>query len=503
MAASSENRPRTYGNWHKPKTPGVLGLGSGGMMAAFALMVVSMLLVMLSGLPAGALVFAVGALVLAAVTVRDRDGQSWATRRVIGAGWLMARLTGSHLYRSGPVSGVPHGSNRLPGLLASARLSEHEDSWRRPFALIEWPATRDFTVVLSGQPNGEELVDAEQVDVWVARWGQWLALLAEEAGIEQAVVVVESTADSGTRLRREVHGHHSPAASGFAEDVMSSITRDYPAGSSTVRAYVALTFSARPHPKARPLDRDRFAQMIAPRIPNLTDGDNGLSAAGLGAVRPVTAQRLCEIVRCAYDPAVAPLVDEERQAGTMPDLSFDDVGPVAHQAGWDSYRHDSGVSVTWQMTAAPRGVVQSSVLSRLLSPQDGLRKRVAVLYRPESPARTADIVDADRTAADFRASSKRTPSARDQREQRSAAQTAVEESNGAGLVNFGMLVTLTSTGPMDRSDVAASIDNLAGASRIRLRPVFGAQDAAFAMSLPLGVVPRKHTRVPHEIKEQL
>ena len=36
----------------------------------------------------------------------------------------------------------------------------------------------------------------------------------------------------------------------------------------------------------------------------------------------------------------------------------------AAQADWHGYRHDDAYSVTWSMTTAPRGNVQSSVLAR-------------------------------------------------------------------------------------------------------------------------------------------
>ena len=45
------------------------------------------------------------------------------------------------------------------------------------------------------------------------------------------------------------------------------------------------------------------------------------------------------------------------------------VRELGAKADWDTDRHDSGWSVTWQMSSPPRGNVQSSILARLLAPR--------------------------------------------------------------------------------------------------------------------------------------
>ena len=113
------------------------------------------------------------------------------------------------------------------------------------------------------------------------------------------------------------------------------------------------------------------------------------------------------------------------------------------------------------------------------------------------------MVEADLRAAEFRLTSSNKPSARDALATRQARATASEEASGAGLVNFGMVVTATVTDPGDKADAVAAVDNLAGTGRLRLRPVYGSQDSAFAAALPLGLVLPKHLKVPAEFREQL
>jgi hypothetical protein len=88
-------------------------------------------------------------------------------------------------------------------------------------------------------------------------------------------------------------------------------------------------------------------------------------------------------------------------------------------------------------------------------------------------------------------------------EQRSAAATAAEEARGAGLVNFGLLVTATVT-DRERLELARkAVDYLAPTARLQLRPVYGSQDNAFAAALPLGLVLPSHLKVPTELREAL
>ena len=106
------------------------------------------------------------------------------------------------------------------------------------------PTTRHYTVVFGTEPDGASLVDQAQIDVWVAHWGEWLASLADEPGLVAASVTVETAPDSGARLQREVLSRIDPAAPQLAQDMLREVVATYPAGSATVKAYVALTFSA-------------------------------------------------------------------------------------------------------------------------------------------------------------------------------------------------------------------------------------------------------------------
>ncbi|PPG38294.1 SCO6880 family protein [Pseudoclavibacter sp. RFBA6] len=492
---------RTYGNWRKPTSAGLLGLGSVGTALLLGGLVLVVVAVMISGIIAALIVATAIGVSLLLLVVRDAHGKNALSRIGARSGWALSRAKGEASYRSGPIGRVPWATYQLPGIAAPTRLSEHSDSHGRPFALLLTPAVGSYTVVFGTEPDGAALVDQEQIDSWVAEWGHWLSSLGDEQGIEAASVTIETAPDSGTRLRREVAMNIDPNAPAFARAVLEETVADYPEGSSTVTAFVALTFQSSLRAGARRRAPDEMARELAARLPGLTAG---LQATGAGAAQPLTAQEVCEIVRVAYDPAVAVLIDEAHAAGETPELSWSDIGPAAARASWGGYRHDSAYSTTWAMTVAPRGSVQSSVLARLLAPhRDIARKRVTLLYRPIDAARAAALVEADLSAAQFRQTSSSKPAARDTLAVRAAAATASEEASGAGLVNFGALVTATVLDAEHELDARAAVDNLAATARLRLRPVYGSQDSAFAAALPLGLVLSKHLRVPSELREKL
>lgn len=498
---TNESAPRSYGNWTIPKTSGLLGLSAIGTAILFFGAITTVVVTMLSNVLNGGITGVVFGLFLLTVAAKDKHGQSMLMRATTKVGWMFTKSNGTHIYRSGPLGRADWGTTQLPGLAAGSRLSEWEDSYGRPFALIQIPSTSDYTVVIGTEPDGSALVDREQVDVWVAEWGMWLSSLGDEPGIEAVSVTIETAPDTGTRLRREVTSRIDPNAPEFAKSILNDLVEQYPSGSATIKAYVAITFTAAARLGGKKRTPDEMGRELASRLPGLTQG---LAATGAGATRPLSAQELCEVIRVAYDPAAARLIDDANAAGEPPELYWPEVGPTAHQAGWDTYRHDSALSVTWMMSAAPRGNVPSSILSRLLAPhRDVARKRVTMLYRPIDAAKAAGIVEADVRASTFNLQSSNKPTARSVTARNAAVATASEESSGAGLVNFGMLVTATVTDASRVADAKAAIDNLSATARIRLRVVHGSQDSAFAAALPLGLVLPKHLQIPSAIREQL
>lgn len=501
VTSSTPRKARTYGNWQRPTSAGLMGLGSLGSSILFVGLILTVFVVMAYGLLAGAGAFLLLFAFLALLLSKDKHQRSLLIRLVAWLGWNSAHSAGAHLYRSGPLGRSPWGTFQLPGLASPSRLTEHQDSYGRPFALLQVPSTGHYTVVLASDPDGATLVDVEQQDQWVAGWGHWLAQTGEEPGLEAVQVTIETAPDNGGRLRREITNRVHPDAPDLAKRMLAEAVETYPSGSSSVRAYVCLTFQAT-GTNGKRRSTEEMGRDLASRLPSLAAG---LSATGAGAAHPLDATGLCEVIRTAYDPASAALFDEAHSEGQEVELDWSNVGPTSTQASWDSYRHDSAVSVSWTMSSAPRGNVQSGVLRRLLAPHAGIdRKRVTMHYRPLDPARAAAVVETDLRNNQFRVSAARRPAPRDVLATRQAQATADEEATGASLLNFSMVVTASVIGgPEKLPDVRAALDSLSATARLRLRPAEGNQDAAFAAGLPLGLVLPKHLHLPSDLRERL
>jgi hypothetical protein len=498
VAAADERAERTYGNWRKPSSPGIGSLGLAGTMLLLGGLVLAVLATLFAPLAGLAVLLLVGVLLLP-LFLRDRFGRTALQRITARLAWQRGRARGQHLYRSGPLSVQPGGAFRLPGLAASSQMLEAQDSYGRPFGLIEIPSLGHYTAVFNCSADGASLVDPGQVDTWVAHWGGWLASLAHEPGLLAAQVVIEAAPDPGTRLAHEVSRRLDPASPELARQVVGEIVQRYPAGSAQISTRIAVTYAASARPGAPRRSRQEMAREIGTRLPGL---GAGLAMTGAGEARPMTARALAEAVRIAYDPSVQAAVEQAQAAGGS-GLTWEQAGPAASQEYWDHYLHDSAASMSWTMAEAPRGEVMSGVLAGLLAPHPAIaRKRVTLVYRPHDPATAARIVERDRRDAQFRLGGSRL-AARDAVQIAAAEQSAREEARGAGVVRFAMIVTTTVGGPDQLPAAAAAIDTLAPPARVQLRVAYGSQAAAFSAGLPIGIVLPYHVRLPQSVRDAI
>lgn len=485
---------RTYGNWRRPESPGIWGLGTVGtilVIATPACMVLGFLVNVLVGLTLGAIGLA--ALAPIAITIRGRTLGELAMLRL--AFWR-TKSRGEHVYVSGGLA-EPYGRHKLPGLLGRSELISTRDGLEQPAGIVRIPQTGHYTAVLRLDPEGASLVDTDQIDQWVAGYGAWLAQLAHEPGFEAASVTIETAPDPGTRLAAAVHSQHSPTAPDLARRVLGRIVDSYPAGAAQVGAWATVTYRSTGSRNRR--GHEAMITHVASRLPGLADG---LRGTGAGAVRPMSPAEIAETVRVAYDPNMATNVEQLRSAGEPTGISWDNAGPKADVAGWDAYRHDSGVSRVWSMDQAPRGTVLAGVLHTLLEPHPQIpRKRVTLTYRPHSPGEAARIVDSDVRTAHFNQESSTRGAARSRVSVRAAEQAATEEAEGAGLTRFGLLVCATVPHAEQLADADTLIEGLAGQARLQLRPVFAGQRPAFAAGLPTGVVLPEHVLIPSQVRE--
>ncbi|HWS32542.1 MAG TPA: SCO6880 family protein, partial [Actinoplanes sp.] len=431
-------RQLTYGNWRRPRRAGLGPFGLIGTVGVFAGLILilfasmaSLQLALYSAIPM--------ILILGPLAVRTPDGRNIFQVVSMRLSWIRRKSKGNTTYVSGPMSMRAGGRFRPPGMLSRVSAFEGRDAYDRPFGVLHHRSRNLYTIVLACEPDGGGLVDSDQVDIWVAMWGDWLARLSHEPGLRGAAVVIETAPDPGTRLATEVLPRISPDAPPAARAVMEEVVDLYPAASSEMHSYITLTYGTLPGQRRQ---REDVITDLAIRLPGLL---TGLIGAGGGSAVALTAEEIAETVRVAYDPAVAGdvLLARAEHGGTG--LEWEDSGPATAVEKIGSYHHDSGVSRSWMLTLAPRGTVRSNVLRGMMEAVPGTRrKRVALLYRPIDPATSAKIVESDRRNAQFMANSRRgMVQARAASEVAAAEQTASEEAAGAGLTEFSLMLTVT------------------------------------------------------------
>ena len=106
-------------------------------------------------------------------------------------------------------------------------------------------------------------------------------------------------------------------AAGGAGDV--TLTLDFPATPTVTANARGGRGGARLHKPAAALDREQIAQAE-------------------GRYREATGmEEITRMVRVAYDPAAQETIEDQ----TSPHTSWEDCGPLMHEAGWSHYSHDS------------------------------------------------------------------------------------------------------------------------------------------------------------------
>lgn len=486
MEASGERVERTYGAWWLAKSFGLFGLQAWGTVALFVALMVWVPVMIFGGLLPGMALFVVVVPPVWWATRQDRYHRTRGHKLVGRVARSRARRKGNWPYRSGPAGRVPTGRFTLPGILASTTLHEFEDAYRRKAAVVHHPSVGHGAVVIRTQPDGASLVDLEVVDRKVAEYGEFQSRMCEEPGLAAFSVTIETAPATESALQDSMSRRVQPDAPAPSRRLIGEVVEDAPLGAAELTGWVALTYGLSAGHRRRGLE-DRLRELVE-RVPVITEQ---LEKTGAGIARPASAQQLCEMVRVAYDPTIQGPLDDARASGELPTLNWSDIGPHYADAKAGYYKHDSGYSITWAMSDAPRAHVTHTVLRRLLAPHPAIdRKRVTLIYRPLDPGEAARQAEQDLKAAAGYARAEGTAAGALQL--KAAEQIASEQARGASMVDFALLVTVTVTDPERLADARDAINSARG--RIVLREMRDAQQAGFAASLPLGVILSGHLR---------
>ncbi|GAA4554894.1 MULTISPECIES: SCO6880 family protein [Pseudonocardia] len=481
---SLEAAPRTYGNWRRARGFGIGRLGPGQSLTLFVAVMVPIMLAYVSAQVA-LIAALISALILVAVLVKV-GGQSLSDVVIRRIRFSRSRSAGWHELSGGMLTDHPR-RHDLPGPMAPLVPLSTDDGRGGKQGLLWDRRTGWLTAVVRVSPVGLDLADRAQADAWVASWGAFLADLGYQRMVRHIAVTVDTAPSGGTTLRDYVSSRLDPSAPQAAHDVMAELVDATPATSADVDTRVAITFDpSRATP--RPQDLMEAVAEVTRWLPGL---EASLSMAGVAVLGRATAAWLTGRLRIAYDPASRGDVTR-LPSGDSELLIWGEAGPIRANEAWDHWRHDSGISVAWALSEAPRQAVVDRVLTPLLAPGP-FPRRVTMLYEPYSAGAAADEVEREITNTQVRrAWAKRTKRDETQRERDDfarALQSAREEAEGAGVGRFCLYVSTTVAREELVPAATADVEQRAGQSKLRLRRLRGAQMAGFAAALGFGLDP--------------
>ncbi|MBJ8342901.1 PrgI family protein [Antrihabitans sp. YC3-6] len=494
---SGRPQRQTYIGWSQPKSAFLAGMGLIPSIYLLVIFVIWILSVYVIGL-ASSLVLALVLLATWGPLVLRIEGKTTYEWVLLYKQWRKHVRKGEDMYRSGLFSRVPGRTCRLPGVLYPTRLHEGwvQHQSRQVYGVIEMPSQNQFTVVIECWPQGNEAIDQDAVDDSVFNWTNFLNFVAEPGDIDGATVIIETGPETGNRIRREVRELCAPSRPGgdLPAAMMAEAAAMLPSGSVRMWARVAITF------RATTADRRKDAgEQIKEMSRRMGGVLTVLNEANLNP-RLLPPEEIVSLTKRAYSPStLADLELGEMEGGH--DIGWEDSGPMGHQERISSFYHDGCWSTTWEMSKAPASAVTETVLRPLLDVNgDLVRKRVAIVYRPHSPADAAAAVDSDyKNALSGRNGQRGIGSVEANLKVEYAEAQREEQGRGHGLTLFGVLVTVTTPEDGDRPRADSITKQLGVRARLRLRRVYFAQAASFAATLGIGVLLPDHESVSRKL----
>ncbi|MGQ0481191.1 MAG: SCO6880 family protein [Pseudonocardia sp.] len=476
--------PRLYGHWRPERGWGVGDLGAGRTVTVFVAVLAPLLVA--SFAPRAALALGLFAtLVVSGVTVRI-GGSTAAEALTRRLRFASGRAKGWTELSGGLITEHPRRYD-LPGPLAPLVALDTDDGRGGRQALVFDRHTGTLSTVLRCAPAGLDLARRASADEWVACWGAWLADLGHRPVIRHVAVTVDSGGSAPADMDY-VRSRISPDAPPVARQLMHELVELTPATSAHTDTRVTITLDpARAAP--RPTDLLGSVAEVTRWLPGL---EAGLTSCGVGVLGRETVSGLTARIRSAFDPVSRDEIARQGEAHQL--RSWAHAGPVAATETWDAYRHDSGISVSWALLEAPRQAVSARVLVPLLAPGPYSR-RVSLLYLPYPADQAAARVESEITAGQMRKAwaqrTRRDETQRERDDRDRAMQAAREEAEGAGVGRLTVYVSTTVTDPGQLPAAIADVEQRAGAAKLRLRRMWGAQQTGFAASLGLGLNPNE------------
>ena len=360
---------------------------------------------------------------------------------------------------------------------------------------------RTATAVLLVRGHSFALLGPGDQDSRIAAWARMLSSLAREGSEVHRVQWIESCLpDDGSAVRRHWADHallgvESPAGRSYRSlvDEASPVTR---------RHQVLVSLSIHTSRSSRSVRASGggivgIGGVLNREVRSLQRALEGADISVDGVLGPGALTRVFGETTAPVDPTrsgtlAGPGADDPTAAEEGPDRPFRRPWPwpwpMAVEPSWDAVHTDATWHATFWIAEWPRIDVTPDFLGPLLfSP---LRRSISMVMEPVSPSRAARQVAQARTAdlanSELRRRGGFLVTARHLREKESVEERDVELADGHAQYRFSGYLTVTADTRSELTSACASVEQAAGQAGLELRLLYGAQDVAFAYSLPLG-----------------
>lgn len=416
-------------------------------------------------------------LTVALVRIGGRPVVEWLP---ITGTWMRRTVMEQRRYRSRPMRPRPAGTLALPGDAAALR------EWTDPTTgavMIHDPHAQTLTATLAVTHPAFVLLDSAEQQRRVTAWGRVLAGSCRSGRIARLQVLESTLPDSGTDLADWWAGHGVDDGSWAATTYRELIDR---AGPTSERHQTTISIALNLRAATRQVRSagggiPGGAAVLRQEMANLM---TAVRAADLTPIGWLTSAELAVVLRTAYDPAAAPILDRH-QVGR--DLTT--AGPLAVTETWDRLRTDSAHHAVLWISEWPRTQVFPGFLAPLLltpgvqrtfsitctpvrvdhAVRDIRRKKTGLLSDASQRAKIGQIEDATHTA-----------------EYRDVLQQEQELTAGHGILRYTGLIAVSAPTAEELDAAVAAIEQAAIQASCETRRLVGQQAQAFtAAALPL------------------
>jgi hypothetical protein len=327
------------------------------------------------------------------------------------------------------------------------------------------------------------LLDREDQESRVGRWGRLQAQLANSGTIGSLQVLEAVVPDRGDSLQEwyRAFGVHD---GGWADRQYATLLEQTRLGSSTHRTTISLSLDMRAAAPQIKAAGGGIGPAIGVLRTDLAALAEQVRQAGLTVRGWLGEAELASIVRGAYDP------DTSLDPRSDPGANLTRAGPIAISEAWAHFRHDSGWSSVLWIVEWPREDIPPDFLHSLVF-APGVRRTLSLTCRP-LPADTArrHIRRARTQALADRHQKARMGQMADLADDQEYQDLLDRESalnRGHTDVEFVGLITVTAPTLPDLEAARATIVRAAANSACEVRVLAGRQMQGFvAGALPLG-----------------